>query len=198
MAALSPLLRLAAWRWRAWRWYRLPWGAPLLLLGVLALVVVAAWWCWLASARLTAVAQQQPLPPVSLADQDGVDGRRATLKQFMQGLPAADDAPAVVRSLFDLAEKEGLRLQRGSYRLQPEPAAAFARYRMTLPLRGDPARVQGFVQSALLAWPSLAVESIQFKREGPGQRQLEARIQWVLFVRADQPLATGSRSLGQP
>ena len=184
MAALNPAHALAVARWQWARWTRLRWAAPASLLAALALAAVAAAVNWRAGQRLeaglAAVASQVPALPVAPT----ADGSRAGLQSFLQGLPAADVPPEVVQGLFDLAEQQGLRLLRGSYRLQPEPAAAFSRYRMTMPVQGDPARVERFVQQALLAWPTLAVESIQFKRAPGGGRVLEARIQWVLFVQS--------------
>ena len=184
MAALTPAHALAVARWHCARWARLRWAAPASLLAAVALVAVAAAAHWRAGQRLdarrAAVASQAPARPAAPA----AGGTRAALRSFVQSLPAADAPPEVVQGLFDLAEQQGLRLLRGSYRLQPEPAAAFARYRMTIPVQGDPARVERFVQEALLAWPTLAVESIQFKRAPGGGRVLEARIQWVLFVQS--------------
>lgn len=184
MASLTPAHASAVVRWQWARWTRLRWAAPASLLVALVLAVVAAAAHWRAGQRLAAslaaVASQAPAQPAAPA----AGGNRAALRSFIQSLPAADAPPVVVQGLFDLAEQQDLRLLRGSYRLQPEPAAAFARYRMTMPVQGDPARVERFVQEALLAWPTLAVESIQFKRAPGGGRVLEARIQWVLFVQS--------------
>ena len=184
MATLTPSHALAVARWQWARWSRLRWAAPAALLAALSLLASAAVAHWRAGQRLEAAvaaaqaqARAQPAPAAAV-------GSRAALRAFTESLPGADMPPEVVQSLFDLAEQQGLRLSRGSYRLQPETAAAFARYRMTLPVQGDPARVERFVQAALVAWPTLAVESIQFKRSAGGGRVLEARVQWVLFVRS--------------
>ena len=183
MAALTPAHALAVARWHWVRLSQRRCAAPAALLAALALATVAAVAHWHVGQRLeaslatvAAQARTQPELPAGV-------GSRAALRAFIESLPATDVPPEVVQGLFDLAAQQGLRLARGSYRLQPEPAAAFARYRMTLPVQGEPAAVERFVQEALLAWPSLAVESIQFKRAPGGGRVLEARIQWVLFVR---------------
>ncbi|MDP1935903.1 MAG: hypothetical protein Q8K91_01710 [Hylemonella sp.] len=184
MATLKLTQGLAGWRWRLTRLARLPWAAPAALLLAVVLAVAATLWHHDAAQRLDAARLAQgrsAQAPAAAGDEDR--GRRAALVQFIDSLPPGDDLPVVVQSLFDLAEQEGLRMARGSYRLQPEPAAAFARFHMSLPVRGEPGRVQRFLQAALQAWPSLAVESIQFKAAAGGERVLEARLQWVLFVR---------------
>jgi hypothetical protein len=189
MATLTPAHALAVLRWQWVRWAGLRGAAPAALLAALALAALAAVLHARAGQRLeaalaAAAAQAQALAQAGTQPAlPAAQASRAALQGFITGLPAADAPPEVLQSLFELAQEQGLRLVRGSYRLQPEPAAAFARYRMTLPVQGDPARVEGFVQAALLAWPSLAVESIQFKRAPGAGRVLEARVQWVLFVR---------------
>lgn len=193
MAVLSPTRTAARWRWRVQRWLSLPGAGPALLLLALAAVAAAALWWVRAGERLDRLqAAQRSTAPAMAPAASGADERRQRLAQFHARLPAADDVPLVVQALFDGAERQGLRLLRGSYRLQPEPAAGFDRYRMDLPVRGEPARVQRFIEAALLAWPTLAVEGVQFKRDASGERVLEARVQWVLFVRAHRRGAGGS------
>lgn len=186
MAALSLARTAAAGRWRLQRWLRLPGAGPVVVVLAFALALACALWFWNAGQRLQAArAVRQPDPATASTMTNGTSERRVLLQQFVDGLLMADEVPATVQSLLDLAEQQGLRLLRGSYRLQAEPAARFARYRMNLPVRGDPERVQRFIQAALLDWPSLSIESIQFKREDDSGHVLEARIQWVLFVRTD-------------
>ena len=186
MAALSPSRWAAVLGWRLRRAWRAPLAGPLLLLASAALLVAAALWqqhtaqVWQAQQTALAAQPAPAAPPRPAA----VEGRQA-LADFYAALPAQDDLPEQLQALIDLADQHGLRLQRGNYRLEPEPAASFARYRMALPLRGEPARVQQFVQAALLAHPSLAIDSLQFKRDADPQGPLDARLQWVLYVRSD-------------
>ncbi|CAD5372847.1 hypothetical protein RA210_U230042 [Rubrivivax sp. A210] len=190
MAALNPALALSRLRWRLRRWLGLPAFGPLALLAALVLLGLAALAWQQAAVRLEAArtaqaeaqARRQPAAPAADAGRQGA-------KAFVDSLPPLDELPAVLQALLDLADQQGLRLVRGSYRLQPEPAARFGRYRMNLPLRGDAVRVQRFVELALLAQPALAVESIQFKRLEETGQVIEAQVQWVLFVRGVRPEA---------
>ncbi len=203
MAALTPALLFGRLRWRLAHALRRRGAGPALLLAGAALLLLAMaeyqsvsqrWQDHLDTAA-SAAAERARLPtqPAAAAT------RRAALGAFYQALPDPDDVPGVLQALIELAEQQGLRLLRGSYRLEPEAAAPFARYRMNLPLRGEPALVQRFVQAALLAYPTLAIDSIQFKRDADGVRAFEARVQWVLFVRSAgaEPLA-GSRPAAAP
>lgn len=182
-------LTFANARWRLWRLLQRRWFGPSLLVLALGLLGGAAAWhlrteaLWqarLADLQATAAA---PAPPAPTA----ADERRQALRAFYTALPAQDEIPAALQKLIDLGQAQRLQLLQGSYRLDAEPAAGFARYRMNLPLRGEPPQVQQFVSAAMRAFPTLAVDSIQFKRETDDTRLLDARVQWVLYVRTGAP-----------
>ena len=185
MAALSPSLVWARARWQWVRWSRRPGMAGAALgLGLLLLVGAGLGWQqarnqWQRQQALAdAVASTAPVTrPVR-------QERRVALREFYAALPAQDEIPTLVQSLLDGAEQQGLRVARGSYRLEPEPAAALARFRVALPLRGEPARVQRFVLAALQTHPTLALDGLQFKRDPDGIALIEAKVQFVMYLQA--------------
>lgn len=185
MAALSPSLVWARARWQWVRWRRRPGMAGAALgLGLLLLVGAGLGWQqargqWQRQQALAdAVAATAPVTrPVR-------QERRAALREFYAALPAQAEIPTLVQSLLDGAEQQGLRVARGSYRLEPEPAAALARFRVALPLRGEPARVQRFVLAALQAHTTLALDGLQFKRDLEGIALIEAKVQFVMYLQA--------------
>lgn len=183
MAALSPSLVWARARWQWVRWRRLP-GMAGAVLAVSLLLLVGAGLAW-------QQARQQWQRQQALADagastapvtRPAGQARRAALQEFYAVLPAQDEIPTLVQSLLDGAEQQGLRAARGNYRLEPEPAAALARLRITLPLRGEPARVQRFVLAAMQAQPTLALDGLQFKRDPEGLALIDAKVQFVLYL----------------
>jgi len=50
-----------------------------------------------------------------------------------------------------------------------------------LPVVGEYAAVRGFVQEALHALPSLALDGAAFKRDGVAAANLEAALRWTLY-----------------
>lgn len=128
-------------------------------------------------------AGQPPARPVAQARGD--EGR-ARLAEFDRYLPPHDEIPQAVGDLLTLAEREGLVVEKGDYRAQPDPQGGFLRYRMTLPVKGNAVAVRRFVLAALEGQKTLALESVQFKREQATDAQIEARIQWLLFARLPQ------------
>jgi len=160
-------------------------GAGLLavLCGGLALAV------WLyqrqAERSLSELAAQQaglaprPVQPTNRIDDDDT----ARLAEFQRLLIAPDDIPTVVQDLIGLAQQQGLRLPRGEYKAQAEALGGFLRYRMNTPIKGPVEAIHAFIQAALRAHRTLALESVQFRREQVLSNQVEARIQWTLLTR---------------
>lgn len=103
--------------------------------------------------------------------------------EFIGQLPADDEWMQTLADLFVLAEKYRLVLAKGEYQALLDASGLFLQHKMAIPIKGDPEAIQRFVEAALLQHPSLAFESIQFKREKIESRTLEARVQWSLFTR---------------
>ena len=189
MAALSPSLVWARARWQWDRWRRRP-GMAGAALGLSLLLLVLAGLGWLQARdqwqrqQAQAAAGTGAGTATSTGQRPARPERRAALGEFYAALPAQDDIPALVQSLLDGAAQQGLRAERGSYRIEPEPAAPMARFWVALPLRGEPARVQRFVLSALQAHPTLALDALQFKRDPDGLALIEARVQFVMHLQA--------------
>jgi len=117
---------------------------------------------------------------------------RSRVRVFETLLPPSDDIPQVLQDLLRLAEDEHLVLMRGDYHSQIDSAGGFLRYRMTLPIKGDSQAVLRFIRAALRAYPTLALESLQFSRERIDSGEIGARIQWVLMTHL--PSAAKERS----
>lgn len=106
----------------------------------------------------------------------------SNLQKFEQVLPAHEDIPEVLERLFELGVEERLVLSRGEYRAQGDEVGQFVRYRMTMPIKGNAAAVQRFLERALAGNRSLVFESVQFKRDRIQAEQVEAIVQWTLVT----------------
>jgi len=105
------------------------------------------------------------------------------LNDFQKSLLSFSDIPDALRDLIVLAQKKNLVLSRGEYQMQVDQRGQFLRYQMTLPVRGEAQAVERFILEALLQHKTMALEAVQFKREGAAAKELEAKVQWVLMVR---------------
>lgn len=116
------------------------------------------------------------------------------LQAFDEYLLPHDEIPDALKNLFALAEDSGLMLARGEYKAQVEQQGWFVRYGMTLPVNGNPQTIHMFILNALAKNRTLALDSIQFKRERVDSNEIEARLQWVLFTRLPSYPRSGFRS----
>lgn len=184
------------WRWQLSQalrglWRRQGWAALAVLAGAVFGVLAAGMSVWQRDALRQESAEQAPsgpLPrraePIALSGPGREAGQdRARLQAFLTGLPSHRDIPSAVQTLLTLADQHGVTLVKGDYQFQPDANAGFARYRMSLPVRGSSTQVRRFLGAALKAQPSLGVESVQLRREQVSVDQIEARVEWVLYTR---------------
>jgi len=182
---------------RAWRWVlrRLGWGSLCIYVALLA--VIPAWFqLQRASDEFQEVRKQlQSALPQLPEEQLQAASAHQRLRQFQEHLLPYEDIPTALQALFTLAENDGLILQRGEYKVEADQAGGFVRYRMVLPVKGDAQAIYRFMQSALLAQKTLALDSVQFRRERAEASELEARIHWLMLVHPAQEsgTATGGR-----
>ena len=184
MAAASSRLgpRLA---WEARRvGRRLGWGAALGL-AALALAALAGWQAEaelqrqrLLGAQIAAarVAKPQPLS-------DAASDTAAGVAAFYAYLPAHDAIPEQLKQLVAIAAKNGVVLAKADYKAQPEENADFMRYQITLPIKADYAKIQGFLVGALRGLPTLTLDAVLFKRERIESGEVEAQVQFKLLVK---------------
>lgn len=172
-------------------------GAPGLAAAGLTAVALVAWAAGVPMARQAADLQRELDQPVVPARHPvALPGNNSTrLREFQALLAPHEDIPAVVQDLLARGDKLGLRMPKGEYRLDTDLQGGFARYRMVMPISGEPESVQRFLGAALAGHKSLALESLQFKRESVSARSVEARVQWTLLVRL--PSASGASPTGE-
>ena len=107
----------------------------------------------------------------------------ARLAAFYDQLPAAEQAPEVVRRLHSHADDAGLVLERGEYRPLPDPSGRLMRYQLVLPVRGSYPQVKRFLAQAMHDTPGLALDSISLQRDQGGSPALEVQLRFTVFMR---------------
>jgi hypothetical protein len=99
------------------------------------------------------------------------------------GQPAlAPAAAAALRRMFDAADRAGLELDRGEYRLTEVKDAHLRRYQLSLPVSGGYPEIRAFVAQALNADPALALAAIQLRRDRIESPDLEAMLNFTLYL----------------
>jgi Tfp pilus assembly protein PilO len=104
------------------------------------------------------------------------------LARFYETFPKDTSVPHWLGRLNAIALREGLSLDVGNYALLRNHSARLDRFRITLPIKGSYTQVRKFIAAALASAPALSLESVSFKREKVGDGQVEARVDFLLFL----------------
>jgi hypothetical protein len=132
------------------------------------------------TAQLNAAARTAATPPAPVVT------TASGVAAFFDHLPPHDAIPDQLKELVRVARQSGIALTKAEYKPEQDANAGFLRYRVTLPVKADFAKVQSFLITALQALPTLTLESVAFKRERIEAGEVEARIQFVLLVRRQE------------
>lgn len=98
-------------------------------------------------------------------------------------LPSAADALPQVMRLTELAERVGLKLRQGDYRLHRDREAGVSAYQMHYPVSGSYVALRRFINDALDQFPALALEEVLIRRNTIGATDVEARLRFTLYLR---------------
>lgn len=155
------------------------------VIGILALISLFSFESRAKSLQRQLISSYKLAPSEPVKEPEGISSQaedRLRLQAFEDHLLAHDDIPVVVQDLLNLAEDQGLQMQRGDYRAYVDPAGNFLRYRMILPIKGSATSIYRFMQLALEKQKNLALSSVQFKRERIDSSEVEANIHWVVLT----------------
>lgn len=106
-----------------------------------------------------------------------------TRQRLLDRFPTEDQLNAELGSLIELANKQGLKVPTGDYRLMPAKDGMFDRYVLNLPVKGNYMTIRGYLAAVRAEFPDLAVEDITLRRENIASPDVEAQLRFVLFGR---------------
>ena len=126
------------------------------------------------AARTPAPPAPPPAPPSS--DQN--------LTAFYAVLGERRSVEQQLKSVFALAEKNGLVLRQGEYRSTYDRNARLYTYQVNLPVKGSYDAIWKFALDTLGALPHAALDDVSFRRDSIGQPSVEARLRLTLYLAA--------------
>lgn len=168
-------------------------GPLLAACGLIVLVFAGAGW-WIVQAQREEAFVKEQLAAAQLKSAGkSINGAVTSsdperLAKFHAALGARANLDQHMRKVYDAARKRGLELDVGDYRLVTDTAGGFQRYQVQLPIDGPFSGIQSFSQQVLLDLSFAALEDIAFQRESIDAPIVEARLRFVLFLAADQPV----------
>ncbi len=111
---------------------------------------------------------------------------QASLNAFYSFLPDETEATSLLGVLLYLSDANELSAAKAVYALIPSKQAPFSRYQINLPVRGTYVEIRTFVNQALNALPTLALNEISFVRQDINSDEVEANLRFTLFLRQDE------------
>lgn len=145
----------------------------------------------LAQARTLVIAQQALRSP-ELAPVTAPSVVQQNLAAFYDVLGETHHAEQQIKTLFAIAEKAGLILNLADYKLANDKSGRFQTYQIVLPVQGTYSAIRQFCEQTLLTIPFASLDELSFKRDGIGNRTLEARIRLTLYL-TDKHSADGNK-----
>lgn len=121
-----------------------------------------------------------------------------TLRQFAAAFPAEGEVAGLLKQLYGLGERSGLRLTQGEYRYVAADALGMVQYRVTLPVNGRYPNIRQFIGAALAEVPWAAVTQVHLQRERVGDGRIDARIELTLHLRAGGAAVAGTTATTEP
>jgi len=159
-----------------------------------SLMVVAALWQVIAVHNLDlrlAELKQKRIALETLIAQGAaarVGSSEERLNDFYAFLPG-NTAPAMaIEQIHAAAQERGVLLATGEYKALRDNSVGAGpkvlRYQMVYPLKGTYTQVRAWLGDVMNGLPGLALDDINFRREGVGSEMLEARVRLTLFYKA--------------
>jgi hypothetical protein len=117
---------------------------------------------------------------------DGTSRAKATREEemltFYGFFPPLSTLPDWLDRIYSAAEKNGVALEVGEYRLVQEKGWRLARYQLTLPVKGSYTQIRGFIAQVLTDVPAAALDEIGFRRDTVGTDRIDVRVRLTLYL----------------
>ncbi len=165
-------------------------GLAPLLLAAGALLVAAL---WLVALPATESARARALAELAAAQQALAQAPRGAaapaapaadaLAEFESRLAGDEQVAQMAQQIWRQAAAAGLQLSKVDWRAEADAARRFGRVQITLPMTGSYTALRKFTFGLMAAYPSLALDKLDLKRELPAAGQVEATAHFTLFVK---------------
>ena len=101
----------------------------------------------------------------------------------LRHLPGRADMPALLGVLLQQADAAKLTLDTAKYESSTAKAGAITRYKVSFPVSGPYPQIRQFVDSTLIALPTVSINELSLERKAIGDQNVEARIRLTFYTR---------------
>lgn len=187
-AALPTVSLNAQLRWKFRYWLpKLGWPG-ILAIGLLAICLpfylstIRPMQARLDEAQRSAASIRDQALNASAAVRGGGGTPSEQLAEFYKYFPSENNSPFWLEKLAAVAEKNGLSLNVGEYKVTRDSAGQLMRFRITLPLHGKYPQIRKFLASLTTEIPIIALENVQFERNVIIDSAVKAKVKLVLYL----------------
>lgn len=130
----------------------------------------------------TAISAQELISKTGNNVRGGGSSPREQLAEFYKFFPPEKTSPLWLEKLVAVAEKNGLKLNDGEYKVTRDKVGQLMRYRITLPVQGRYPQIRKFLASLATEIPVMALENVQFERKDIMDSTVQVKIKLVLYL----------------
>ncbi len=174
------------WKLRRWQpligWVGIVAIAVLLLCPVLYWAMLRPLQIRLDAAQHNVASARENLVNASATTSRGNDSPSEQLVEFYKFFPVENESPQWLEKLVVVAEKNGLSLNDGEYKVTQDKLGKLMRYKITLPVQGKYPQIRKFLVSLNKEIPVMALENVQFERKDILDSAVQAKIKLVLYL----------------
>ena len=113
---------------------------------------------------------------------------------FYHNLGDSRHAEQQLKTLFELAQKNTLRLSAAEYKSTTDKNSRVRTLQITLPIKAPYSAIRQFSEQVLLAMPFASLDELRFKRDNIGSPSLEAHLRFSLYL-LESPAKQSAREL---
>jgi hypothetical protein len=105
--------------------------------------------------------------------------------EFYQYFPPTRSTPDSLGIIYKAAEKEGIHLIEGDYKIVPVKGDKLVGYQISLPVRGTYTQLRKFIVQLLNETPAASLDELNFKRDAIANNEVEAKVRLTLYLRVE-------------
>ena len=106
------------------------------------------------------------------------------LAEFYAYFPPAANVPELLQKLYELADRQGLTLPNGEYKLAAGTDERLVAYEAMLPMQGSYPQLHKFIVTVLNELPNVALDELKLERQQSTETAVDAQVRLTFFLRA--------------
>ncbi len=104
------------------------------------------------------------------------------LAEFYRIFPSEKQMLPWLEKIFALAQRQGIELDRGEYKVLHERIGRLTRFQITLPVKSEYPQIRKFLNSLQVEAPIVSIEHLQFERQKINVPAVDAKIVLALYL----------------